>query len=211
MTHHNNIYKEEELYQQMLAELQPGADAYDQMMNQGTNPAASARRSPALWPWAAAACIASVACIALHLMPEPLPQPTEQKPIAEATAKPAHTPKQTTPLPPTEQPKQEAAQAERPASKQSAMEHLSEAIEHAISEPTAAPEVVVTKAEVVAEAPEEPTESIPVQTEDRPVRIDPNDPTLLAEIIISEEAPQPINEETVTQPVTTMLPEICVF
>lgn len=50
--HKNN--RDEQLYQQILAELKPGADEYDRIMAQGKQPA---RRRPAPYRYAAAACL----------------------------------------------------------------------------------------------------------------------------------------------------------
>ena len=61
--HKNN--RDEQLYQQILAELKPGADEYDRIMAQGKQPA---RRRPAPYRYAAAACLLmAVAGLSVYL------------------------------------------------------------------------------------------------------------------------------------------------
>lgn len=61
--HKNN--RDEQLYQQILAELKPGADEYDRIMAQGKQPA---RRRPAPYRYAATACLLmAVAGLSVYL------------------------------------------------------------------------------------------------------------------------------------------------
>lgn len=48
---------EESLYQQMLAELAPGAEEYDKLIAEGKHPAAKKRRTIPYYKYAAAACV----------------------------------------------------------------------------------------------------------------------------------------------------------
>lgn len=52
----HNIHNDEELYQQIMAELKPGADEYDTLMAQGLNPAGRRKPFP-IYKYVAAACI----------------------------------------------------------------------------------------------------------------------------------------------------------
>lgn len=73
--HKNN--RDEQLYQQILAELKPGADEYDRIMAQGKQPA---RRRPAPYRYAAAACLlvaaAGLTISLLKNVPAETPAPT---------------------------------------------------------------------------------------------------------------------------------------
>lgn len=53
----HNIHNDEALYQQIMAELKPGADEYDTLMRKGLNPA-SKRKPYIIYKYVAAACIA---------------------------------------------------------------------------------------------------------------------------------------------------------
>lgn len=67
MKQHNNP-NDEALYQQIMAELKPGADEYDTLMRKGQNPAS--RHKPYLiYKYVAAACIAfAIVCTSLMLL-----------------------------------------------------------------------------------------------------------------------------------------------
>lgn len=53
----HNIHNDEALYQQMLAELAPGAEEYDKLIAEGKNPAAKIHRITPYHKYAAAACM----------------------------------------------------------------------------------------------------------------------------------------------------------
>lgn len=52
-----DIHNDEALYQQMLAELAPGAEEYDKIVAEGRNPAARKRRTIPYYKYVAAACV----------------------------------------------------------------------------------------------------------------------------------------------------------
>lgn len=86
--HKNN--RDEQLYQQILAELKPGADEYDRIMAQGKQPA---RRRPASYRYAAAACLlVAAAGLTISLLknaPAETPAPTvTEVEVAHQTEKP---------------------------------------------------------------------------------------------------------------------------
>ena len=57
MVNKQQYINEEELYQQIMAELEPGAAEYDRMMANGENPASKAKKVPLGRKWyAVAAC-----------------------------------------------------------------------------------------------------------------------------------------------------------
>ena len=57
MVNKQQYNNEEELYQQIMAELEPGAAEYDRMMANGENPASKAKKVPLVRKWyAVAAC-----------------------------------------------------------------------------------------------------------------------------------------------------------
>lgn len=107
--HKNN--RDEQLYQQILAELKPGADEYDRIMAQGKQPA---RRRFAACRYAAAACLlVAVAELSVYLqknVPAESPAPAvAEMEVAHQTEKPLVS--KTSPLP-------EEAIAEKPRAKQ---------------------------------------------------------------------------------------------
>lgn len=53
----HDIHNDEALYRQMLAELAPGAEAYDKMVAEGRHPAARTRRLTPYYKYVAAACV----------------------------------------------------------------------------------------------------------------------------------------------------------
>lgn len=109
--HKNN--RDEQLYQQILAELKPGADEYDRIMAQGKQPA---RRRPAPYRYAAAACLlVAAAGLTIGLLKN-APAETPASTVAEAEV--AHqTEKPQTAEPPrsSEEAIAEAPRAERAA------------------------------------------------------------------------------------------------
>lgn len=52
-----DIHNDEALYQQMLAELAPGAEEYDKIVSEGKHPAARKRRTIPYYKYVAAACV----------------------------------------------------------------------------------------------------------------------------------------------------------
>ncbi len=53
----HDIHNDEVLYRQMLAELSPGAEEYDRIVEQGLHPAAKPHRTIPYYKYAAAACV----------------------------------------------------------------------------------------------------------------------------------------------------------
>ncbi len=53
----HDIHNDEALYQQILAELAPGAEEYDRMMAEGKHPAAKKHRTIPYYKYVAAACV----------------------------------------------------------------------------------------------------------------------------------------------------------
>lgn len=141
--HKNN--RDEQLYQQILAELKPGADEYDRIMAQGKQPA---RRRPAPYRYAAAACLL-VAAVGLTIgllknAPAETPAPTvAEVEVAHQTEKPqvAEPPRS------SEAAIAEAPQAERAAQGQATARPASATPHTGASEEDTAPEAAPQEAD----------------------------------------------------------------
>lgn len=141
--HKNN--RDEQLYQQILAELKPGADEYDRIMAQGKQPA---RRRPAPYRYAAAACLlVAAAGLTIGLLKN-APAETPASTVAEAEV--AHqTEKSQTAEPPrsSEEAIAEAPRAERAAQGQTTARPASATPHTGASEEDTAPEAAPQEAD----------------------------------------------------------------
>lgn len=144
MKQHNNN-RDEQLYQQILAELKPGADEYDRIMAQGKQPA---RRRPAPYRYAAAACLlVAAAGLTIGLLknaPAETPAPT----VAEVEVT-HQTEKPQTAEPPrsSEEAIAEAPRAERAAQGQATVRPASATPHTGASEEDTAPEAAPQEAD----------------------------------------------------------------
>lgn len=141
--HKNN--RDEQLYQQILAELKPGADEYDRIMAQGKQPA---RRRPAPYRYAAAACLlVAAAGLTIGLLKN-APAETPASTVAEAEV--AHqTEKPQTAEPPrsSEEAIAEAPRAERAAQGQATARPASATPHTGASKEDTAPEATPQEAD----------------------------------------------------------------
>lgn len=141
--HKNN--RDEQLYQQILAELKPGADEYDRIMAQGKQPA---RRRPAPYRYAAAACLlVAAAGLTIGLLKN-APAETPASTVAEVevthqTEKPqvAESPRS------SEEAIAEASRAERAAQGQATARPASATPHTGASEEDTAPEAAPQEAD----------------------------------------------------------------
>lgn len=141
--HKNN--RDEQLYQQILAELKPDADEYDRIMAQGKQPA---RRRPAPYRYAAAAgLLVAAAGLTISLLKN-APAETPASTVAEAEV--AHqTEKPQTAEPPrsSEEAIAEATRAERAAQGQATARPTSATPHTGASEEDTAPEAAPQEAD----------------------------------------------------------------
>lgn len=141
--HKNN--RDEQLYQQILAELKPGADEYDRIMAQGKQPA---RRRPAPYRYAAAACLlVAAAGLTIGLLKN-APAETPASTIAEVEVT-HQTEKPQTAEPPrsSEEAIAEAPRAERAAQGQATARPASATPHTGASEEDTAPEAAPQEAD----------------------------------------------------------------
>lgn len=141
--HKNN--RDEQLYQQILAELKPGADEYDRIMAQGKQPA---RRRPAPYRYAAAACLlVAAAGLTIGLLKN-APAETPASTIAEVEVT-HQTEKPQTAEPPrsSEEAIAEAPRAERAAQGQATARPASATPQTNVSEEDTAPEAAPQEAD----------------------------------------------------------------
>lgn len=73
-----DIHNDEALYQQMLAELAPGAEEYDKLMAEGKHPAAKKHRVIPYYKYAAAACVLLAVAGSVLLLQQRGEEPAEQ-------------------------------------------------------------------------------------------------------------------------------------
>lgn len=73
-----DIHNDEALYQQMLAELAPGAEEYDKLMAKGKHPAAKKHRVIPYYKYAAAACVLLAVAGSVLLLQQRGEEPAEQ-------------------------------------------------------------------------------------------------------------------------------------
>lgn len=133
--HKNN--RDEQLYQQILAELKPGADEYDRIMAQGKQPA---RRRPASYRYAAAACLlVAAAGLTIGLLKN-VPAETPASTVAEVEVT-HQTEKPQTAEPPrsSEEAIAEAPRAERAAQGQATARPASATPQTSVSEEDTVP------------------------------------------------------------------------
>lgn len=141
--HKNN--RDEQLYQQILAELKPGADEYDRIMAQGKQPA---RRRPAPYRYAAAACLlvaaAGLTISLLKNVPAETPAPT----VAEvAVTHQTEKPQVAEPPRSSEEAIAEAPRAKRVAQRQATALPASATPHTSASEEDTAPEAAPQEAD----------------------------------------------------------------
>ena len=141
--HKNN--RDEQLYQQILAELKPGADEYNRIMAQGKQPA---RRRPAPYRYAAAACLlvaaAGLTISLLKNVPAETPAPT----VAEvAVTHQTEKPQVAEPPRSSEEAIAEAPRAKRVAQRQATALPASATPHTSASEEDTAPEAAPQEAD----------------------------------------------------------------
>ena len=163
--HKNN--RDEQLYQQILAELKPGADEYDRIIAQGKQPA---RRRLAAYRYAAAACLLmAVAGLSVYLQTN---DPAESPAPAVAEMEVTHQTEKPQVSKPSPSPKE--AIAEVPRAKRAAQR-----------QPTALPAQATPQTSVSEE------DTVPKAT---PQEADDSDQELILGILVQVEA-QAIHEE----------------
>lgn len=163
--HKNN--RDEQLYQQILAELKPGADEYDRIIAQGKQPA---RRHLAAYRYAAAACLLmAVAGLSVYLQTN---DPAESPAPAVAETEVTHQTEKPQVSKPSPSPKE--AIAEAPRAKRAAQR-----------QPTALPAQATPQTSVSEE------DSVPKTA---PQEADESDQELILSILAQVEA-QATNEE----------------
>lgn len=163
--HKNN--RDEQLYQQILAELKPGADEYDRIIAQGKQPA---RRRLAAYRYAAAACLLmAVAGLSVYLQTN---DPAESPAPAVAEMEVTHQTEKPQVSKPSPSPKE--AIAEAPRAKRAAQR-----------QPTALPAQATPQTSVSEE------DSVPKTA---PQEADESDQELILSILAQVEA-QATNEE----------------
>ena len=163
--HKNN--RDEQLYQQILAELKPGADEYDRIIAQGKQPA---RRRLAAYRYAAAACLLmAVAGLSVYLQTN---DPAESPAPAVAEMEVTHQTEKPQVSEPSPSPKE--AIAEVPRAKRAAQR-----------QPTALPAQATPQTSVSEE------DTVPKAT---PQEADDSDQELILGILVQVEA-QAIHEE----------------
>lgn len=80
----HNKYNDEELFQQIMEELKPGAEEYDRFLAEGKNPASKRKIAAPIYKYVAAACI-GVAFIGTSLYMLTNGEESSQQPVAEVT------------------------------------------------------------------------------------------------------------------------------
>lgn len=116
----HNIHNDEAIYQQMLAELTPGAEEYDRIVAAGKHPATKNRRTIPLYKYAAAACVLLAVASSILLLQQRGQEATEHttaKVEEEVNKNPGGLLAQETPPPPIKTKKTTPSKAENTSDK----------------------------------------------------------------------------------------------
>ena len=186
--HKNN--RDEQLYQQILAELKPGADEYDRIMAQGKQPA---RRRFAACRYAAAACLLmAVAGLSVYLqknVPAESPAPAvAETEVTHQTEKPLVS--EPSPLP--EEAIAEAPRAKRVAQRQPTALHAPATPQTSVSEEDTVPKAVPQEAD---DSDQELILGILVQVEAQAIH-EEREEEMLYQTILNEISDKIINPHT---------------
>ena len=153
----HDIHNEEALYQQMLAELAPGAEEYDKLMAAGKHPAARKRRTIPYYKYAAAACVVLAVAGSVLLLQQRGEEPAEQTTAQveeEVNDKPSLLLAQETPPPPTKAEQAAPSKAEKEPAKAGKTETPHASTTHSVepSRPEPAAEPVLASNDGYTEA-----------------------------------------------------------
>lgn len=116
----HNIHNDEAIYQQMLAELTPGAEEYDRIVAAGKHPDRKNRRTIPLYKYAAAACVLLAVASSILLLQQRGQEATEHttaKVEEEVNKNPGGLLTQETPPPPIKTKKTTPSKAENTSDK----------------------------------------------------------------------------------------------
>lgn len=152
-----DIHNDEALYQQMLAELAPGAEEYDKIVAEGKHPAARKRRTVPYYKYAAAACVLLAVTSSILLLQQGSEEPAEQTTVLieeEVNDKPGLLLAQETPPPPTKAEQAVPSKAEKEPAKATKTETPHASTTHSVepSRPEPAAEPVLASNDGYTEA-----------------------------------------------------------
>ena len=150
-------YADEALYQQILAELAPGAEEYDKIVAEGKHPATKKRRTIPYYKYAAAACILLAVAGSILLLQQRGEEPEKQT-TAQVEEKVNDNPglllAQETPTPPTKAEQAAPSKAEKEPAKATKTETPHASTTHSVepSRPEPASESVLASNDGYTEA-----------------------------------------------------------